>query len=209
MIQTTLDFEKLSQPVIKPAYLFFDTETTGLPKNYNAPITDFDNWPRLVQIAWQAYDEEGNLLSENSLTVKPDGFEIPTQASDIHGITTEKALAEGISLVDALNEFIAILKATKNLVAHNMSYDIKIMQAEFLRTKLVNDLDTKPAICTKELATGYCAIVGPYGFKWPKLSELHTKLFGVDFEDAHDALVDVRATAKCFWEMKKQGIIQD
>lgn len=33
-------------------YLFIDTETTGLPKEYDAPYTDIDNWPRLVQLAW-------------------------------------------------------------------------------------------------------------------------------------------------------------
>ena len=33
-------------------YLFFDTETTGLPKRWNAPVTDLENWPRSFAGAW-------------------------------------------------------------------------------------------------------------------------------------------------------------
>ena len=67
-------------------YLFFDTETTGLPKNWNAPITDLNNWPRLVQLAYLCYDNEGNELSRGDFIVKPEGFTIPRDASRIHGI---------------------------------------------------------------------------------------------------------------------------
>ncbi|MEI7596759.1 MAG: hypothetical protein WCK02_13495 [Bacteroidota bacterium] len=56
-------------------------------------------------------------------------------------------------------------------------------------------------------STNYCRIPGPYGFKWPKLSELHVKLFGVDFEEAHNAAADINATAKCFWAMREKGLI--
>jgi len=207
MIQATLDFSKPYLKQEDDCYLFFDTETTGLPKNYNAPVTDLDNWPRLVQIAWMSYDKNGNMLSEATHIIKPNGFEIPEQASNIHGVTTAKAISEGLALEEVLSIFIAVMKKCQYLVAHNMSYDIKIIEAEFLRTTLANDLKDKHTICTKELATEFCAIDGPYGYKWPKLSELHIKLFGTDFEDAHDALVDVRATAKCFWEMKKLNLI--
>ena len=47
-------------------YLIFDTETTGLPKNWKAPITDTDNWPRCVQIAWQLHDEMGELVEDQN-----------------------------------------------------------------------------------------------------------------------------------------------
>lgn len=55
--------------------------------------------------------------------------------------------------------------------------------------------------------TDYCAIEGYYGYKWPKLSELHIKLFGYDFEEAHNAAADIDATAKCFWELRKRKLI--
>ncbi|MCX6741278.1 MAG: hypothetical protein NTY61_02675, partial [Candidatus Parcubacteria bacterium] len=51
-------FEKETPKIINKSigtYLFFDTETTGLPKNWKAPIEDLDNWPRIVQIAWAIY----------------------------------------------------------------------------------------------------------------------------------------------------------
>ncbi len=54
-----------------------------------------------------------------------------------------------------------------------------------------------------ERTTNFCAIDGPYGYKWPKLSELHFKLFNTGFEEAHNAAVDIKATAKCFWELKR------
>jgi len=56
-------------------------------------------------------------------------------------------------------------------------------------------------------SVNYCAINGPYGFKYPKLTELHQKLFNTRFDGAHDALADITATVKCFWEMKKRGLI--
>ena len=166
------------------AYLFFDTETTGLPRNWNAPVDDVNNWPRLVQLAFEFY-KDGSKIRSGEYIIKPDGFVIPTETSNIHGITTF-------------------------LVAHNMSFDEKIIGAEFLRSKMQNYLVDKKTICTKDISTDFCKIPslnGKVGYKWPKLSELHKKLFNEDFEDSHNAAADVRATAKCFWELKKQGII--
>lgn len=79
-------------------YLFFDTETTGVPCNYNAPVTDTNNWPRLVQLGWIVTDEYGNVLKQRSRIVRPEGCTIPYEASSIHEITTEKALREGYDL---------------------------------------------------------------------------------------------------------------
>ena len=105
-------------------FLIFDTETTGLPKNYNAPISDSDNWPRLVQLAWQLHDEKGNLITHRNIIVKPEGFEIPFNSVKIHGITTERALEEGIPLKEALDEFQKDLNRTKYVVGHNIEFDI-------------------------------------------------------------------------------------
>ncbi|MFN7600706.1 MAG: hypothetical protein ACK5R0_04835, partial [Bacteroidota bacterium] len=69
-------------------YLIFDTETTGIPRNKTAPLTDFENWPRLVQIAWQLHDFDGKLLTQQNYLVKPDGFDIPFKAEQVHGIST-------------------------------------------------------------------------------------------------------------------------
>lgn len=76
-------------------YLFFDTETTGLPKNWKAPVSDLNNWPRLIQLAFILYDSNENKISEGNFIIKPDGFTIPTEATKIHGISTEQAIQQG------------------------------------------------------------------------------------------------------------------
>lgn len=186
-------------------YLFFDTETTGLPKNWKAPVTDTSNWPHMVQLAWLVYDTNGIQLSEGNYIIKPEGFSIPDDAARIHGISNDRALREGAPLLDVLEEFQSDLDAVNALVAHNMSFDEKIVGAEFLRNNLPNAVSRKQKICTMISTTEFCALNGPYGYKWPKLSELHYKLFNTGFEEAHNAAVDIHATAKCFWELKRLG----
>jgi len=181
----------------------FDTETTGLPKNYKAPAYDLDNWPRLVQLAWSIYDYDGKTLVENEFIIKPEGFEIPVAASKVHGITTERALKEGIPLKKALEFFSKALSKTDYLVAHNISFDEKIIDAEFIRTNLKTNLNSLNKICTKEASTEYCKLPGKYGYKWPNLTELYNILFNRDFDGAHNALADVRACARCFFELVK------
>lgn len=184
-------------------YLFFDTETTGLPKNWKAPVSDLSNWPRLVQLAFLFYDNNGNKISGGDFIIKPEGFTIPTDASSIHGISTDRALRDGQSLSSVLQHFNSLIGQANYLVAHNMSFDEKIVGAEFLRNGMQNSIQSKNKICTMERTANFCAIDGPYGYKWPKLSELHYKLFGTGFEEAHNAVVDITATAKCFWELKR------
>ena len=188
-------------------YLFFDTETTGLPKNWKAPVTDLDNWPRMVQLAYLLYDADGNLLFSGDYIIKPVGFTIPEASSQIHGISTERAMEEGLPLKDVLLSFQEVMKHAACLVAHNISFDEKILGAELLRSGLSNNLVSMRRICTMHSTTNYCAIKGPHGLKWPRLSELHRKLFGYDFEEAHNAAADIEATAKCFWELKRLGLI--
>ncbi|MBC8343106.1 MAG: 3'-5' exonuclease, partial [Bacteroidetes bacterium] len=106
-----------------------------------------------------------------------------------------------------LQNFQSLVKRAEVLVAHNMSFDEKIVGAEFLRAGLQNPIPKKTKICTMQSTTDFCAINGPYGYKWPKLSELHYKLFQSGFDEAHNAAVDITATAKCFWELKRIGEI--
>ena len=188
-------------------YLFFDTETTGLPRNWKSPVTDLDNWPRLVQLAFLTYDEQGNKTDSGNFIIRPDGFVIPEEASKIHRITNEKALNEGVPLKNVLDNFKNLISKSTYLVAHNISFDEKIIGAEFLRINMDNSLMGKKKICTMEKSTLFCKLEGPYGYKWPKLSELHFKLFNSKFEESHNAEVDIFTTAKCFWEMKKLGVI--
>jgi DNA polymerase-3 subunit epsilon len=186
--------------------LFFDTETTGLPRDWKAPVTQTNNWPRMVQIAWLQYDDQKNLISEANYIIRPDGFTIPSDAADIHGITTEIAIEKGSELSSVLSEFSAVVGGAKMLVAHNMDFDEKIVGAEYVRMGLKSGIFETPRFCTMKTTTDLCRIPGNYGYKWPKLEELHRFLFGSDFENAHDALVDVKVCAKCYYELVKRGI---
>ena len=186
--------------------LFFDTETTGLPKNWDAPVTDFDNWPRLVQLAWQIYNSKGDLIEEKEYIIRPEGFIIPKDSNNIHKITTEIALAQGVNLNLVLNDFISITRDSSLLVAHNYDFDSKIIGSEFLRNGFDNVLSNQKSLCTMKSSVNFCKIVGPNGYKWPKLSELYKILFNKSFNE-HNALDDVKATSKCFWELYKQNVI--
>lgn len=190
-------------------FLIFDTETTGLPRNYNAPVTDSDNWPRMVQIAWQLHDAQGNLLQHDSIIVKPEGYSIPFATIQIHGITNERAQEEGEDLRGTLQKFVDAVTQTTYLCGHNIEFDINIIGAELHRMGMENAMLSKPFIDTKnDQTTDFCAIPGGKGgkFKWPTLTELHQKLFNKGFDEAHNAAFDVTATAKVFFEIIKRGI---
>lgn len=189
-------------------YLFFDTETTGLPKKWNAPLSNTDNWPRMVQLAWIMYNHSGEEVSRYNQIIKPEGFVIPKEVERIHGISTKRAHLEGIPLRKALEDFSAALNNSKQVVAHNINFDENIIGAEFLRKEVEHQLFNKPRICTKEISTDYCKLPSRRGgYKWPTLSELHITLFNKDFDNAHNALHDVEACARCFFELKKKNVI--
>ena len=191
-------------------YLVFDTETTGLPHNKTAPVEDLDNWPRLVQIAWQLHDSTGKLLSQGNHIVKPEGFTIPFNAAKIHGISTDRALEAGEPLSEVLEKFSVDVKIAKVLVGHNIEFDNKIIGAEYLRARQENLLVDFPNSDTSTETVQFCQLPGGPGggLKQPRLIELYEKLFGEKFEDAHDAACDVDATAKAYFETLKRDIIK-
>ena len=188
-------------------YLFFDTETTGLPKNYKAPASDTDNWPCLVQLSWAWFDELGNAWDRHDYIIKPENFIIPEEATKIHRISHAQAVAEGSNLKEVLDIFANHLQRAKAVVGHNIEFDDKIVSAEFYRAQMPNVLESSNKICTMKSTAHVCRISNGRGsFKWPNLSELHRYLFGEDFAEAHNAMVDVLACARCFYELKKRGI---
>jgi DNA polymerase-3 subunit epsilon len=189
-------------------YLFFDTETTGVPKNYNGEIKDLDNWPRIIQLAFCVYDKEGNFIDSYCQLIKPNGWIMPTEEFwQKHGYTHEKSLAEGLPIEEALLQFTVAISQSSLMVAHNLSFDFPIVAAEMLRAKIRSE--NKPEkFCTMKASTDICKIPGARGYKWPKLEELHQFLFNEGFDGAHDALNDVKATAKCFFEMKRRGVFE-
>jgi DNA polymerase-3 subunit alpha len=192
-------------------YLIFDTETTGLPRNWNAPITDTDNWPRCIQIAWQLHDELGNLIEHQDFLVRPDGFNIPYDAERIHGISTELAEEQGIPLGDALEKFNVALSKAKFVVGQNIGFDVNIMGCEFHRAGVASPMATMPVLdtCTETTAELLKLPGGRGGrFKLPNLTELHQYLFGEAFAEAHNATADVEATTRCFFQLLKMEVFR-
>jgi DNA polymerase-3 subunit alpha len=189
-------------------YLIFDTETTGLPKNYKAPVSDSENWPRAVQLSWQLHDHEGKLIDQKDFLIKPDGFDIPFQSERVHGISTALALKEGHELYGVLKAFEEVVLKTDFVVGQNIDFDLNIMGAEFYRIGVSTALLDKKVLdtCTEKTAN-FCQLSGGRGgrFKLPTLSELHRKLFRAEFAEAHNASADVEATARCFFELIRIG----
>ena len=191
-------------------FLIFDTETTGFPKDWKAPITDLDNWPRVVQLAWQIHDENGALVEVQDHIVYPDGYDIPFNATKVHGISTERAKSEGRPLADVLIDFDKALKKCEYLVGHNVNFDLNVTGCEYYRINGVNPLDSKKSLdsCT-EITAKLCELPGGRGgrYKLPKLEELHLHLFGEGFAEAHNAAFDVEATARVFLELLRIKVI--
>ncbi len=190
-------------------FLIFDTETTGLPKDFRAPITDTDNWPRVVQLAWQLHDAEGKLMEQVEYLIQPDGFDIPFESEQIHGISTELAQRDGVPLKEALDHFLQAMGKAKFNVGQNVGFDINVMGCEFFRLEMENNLAEMPVLdtCTETTAQ-LCKIPGGRGgkFKLPTLTELHQHLFGKPFGEAHNATADVEATTRCFLELVRTGV---
>ena len=189
-------------------YIIFDTETTGLPRNWNAPITDTSNWPRVVQIAWQVHDDLGRLIENKDFLIRPDGFDIPFDAERIHGISTELAQQYGDPLEDVLMQFNKALEKADFVVGQNVGFDINVLGCEFVRLDQSSKMAEMPVLdtCT-EVTAELCKLPGGRGgrFKLPTLTELHQFLFHVPFSEAHNATADVEATTRCFLELIRLG----
>ena len=193
-------------------YIFFDTECNGLPFSNKLGVDDTSNWPRMIQLAWLVTNEHGNILKRQSHIIYPQGFIITNEVENLTGITTSRAKSEGVNLRTVLNEFMDDLVDAELVIGHNIDFDKHVLGCELYRERLdYDELFNKESVCTMQRSTNFCAIPNPNsyygGYKWPKLEELHRKLFGCNIFGAHDALTDVEATKKCFYELKKKGIL--
>jgi len=190
--------------------LFFDTETTGLPKDRNARCHDVENWPRMIQLAWaMIYDDI--ILRRNRLVI-PWGFQIPEAATEVNGITNAMASEEGISIKEAILEFMVVVDMADLLIGHGIYFDKSVAGAEMIRMNMEAEYETFKGIKrfdTMQKSTKICKLPhknGRKGYKWPTLQELHIHLFNEHFEDAHDAFADVNATVRCYGELVRQGV---
>ena len=188
--------------------VILDTETTGLPKRWDAPISDLNNWPRVVQLAWQLHDSDGSLLSNQSYIIKPDDFDIPFESEKVHGISTLLAIEIGEKIQTVLDNFIKDLSSAKFIVGHNLNFDINVVSSELYRLGIENELLNKNILdtCTENTAN-VCKLPGGKSgkFKFPTLVELYENLFNKKFKNAHNASADVEANAMVFFELIRQN----
>ncbi|MEZ6108896.1 MAG: 3'-5' exonuclease [Pirellulaceae bacterium] len=176
-------------------YLFFDSETSGLPKRWNAPLTDLSNWPRLVQLAWIVCDESGTELERGYHLVYPDGFTIAPGATRQHGITTAFAREHGEPLAEVMDRFGESLDQVPTVVAHNVGFDLSVVGAEFLRLKRIDQLSPGRRDLHDEGKHASLSLAGQVGFKWPT-RELHRKLFDADFRGGSRCVGRLRRMAE-------------
>ena len=188
-------------------HLFFDTETSDLPRDFDAPESDTRNWPRVIQIAWVTGDCLETLSPPEIHLIKPDGFSIAPGAFKTHGISTEYATANGVSFSPVLESFVKAVAESTTVVAHNVEFDTNVIGAECARAGIPNPIRQKKTRCTMKESKNYCRLPSHHGFKWPRLSELHTKLFGSDFENAHDACSDCLACMNCFFRLRELKVM--
>ncbi len=185
-------------------YLFFDTETSGFIPKDEKDLTK----GRMIQLGWILTDNKGSELNVGDFLIKPEGFtEIEEGALKVHNIPFEKCVKAGQPVDWVLRKFLACCHQADFIIAHNCSFDDKVISREISIASLLNSQPwfNTPKFCTMKTTTEVCKIKkrGGKGYKWPTLQELHTHLFGHGFKGAHDAITDVRAMAKCFFKLKE------
>lgn len=118
--------------------LFYDTETNGLPQ-WNLPSED-PSQPYVTQLAAELCDERsGNTIAFLNTLIRPESWEIPADLAELTGITTERALTEGIPRTDALRQFTDMWKRAALRAGHNESFDARMLRIEYFRELPVDD----------------------------------------------------------------------
>lgn len=204
-VQTTCNwYVKLNN---KMKVLVFDTETSGLPTERNASIYETEKWPHILQLSYIVYDIDTNEL----ITVENDYIKIDSsvivnpESTKIHCITHEQ-LNNGILIVDALLKFNKYASNCDLIVAHNVSFDKRMIIVEGIRNNIKMDVHT--TYCTMKSGINICKIEkvstnGEKYFKYPTLSELHNELFQTIPKNTHNALIDILICMRCFCKMEK------
>ena len=194
--------------------LFFDTETTGVPDKSYKWDTDYQNYPHIVQLAW--YSPMHSAM-ENHI-IRPDGWEIPQETVEIHGITTEYALEHGEPFASVIDMFIQDCAEAPLICGHNIHFDTSIVKANILRELGreyydANDVESAlykgKRIDTMRPSMKWVDARTQSGrLKFPNLTELYSRCFPGETFPAHDAMEDVRAVARCLPVIIENGLVE-
>jgi DNA polymerase-3 subunit epsilon len=192
---------------VRDYLLFVDTETSGIPRDWSQPYSSRDNWPHIVQLAWVVCTPDGQEVKAENHYIQPNDYDMSPESGKIHGLTPEFLRANGRSRHAVMQRLHRdLLHYQPLVVAHFMQLDYHMMGVGFYRAGLKNPLPDLPTFCTM-LATGPFMRYPAQGFL--RLGELYQRLFHEPLTREHDALVDARAAARCFFEMRRQGTITD
>lgn len=197
--------------------LFFDTETTGLP-DFKARSAD-PSQPHLVQLALVSCDDSGNSVDAVSVIIRPNGWVIPEDMTAIHGISHERAMDEGIPETFAVDMFVGAQARHILRVAHNESFDRRIMRIAMTRAGIERDIieaiEARPSFDTCRGAqvlvnlppTEKMLAKGMTGPKPPSLKECIRHFFDEDLIGAHDALIDGMACARIYYHINPPVVV--
>ena len=186
----------------KPIYtLIFDCETTGLPARNDISYKETDKWPRLVQVSW--------IVLWNSVIIKKKTELVFNESfSQINLVNLDFSKIEmiGKPIREVLNSFNKDLKEVDKIVAHNVEFDMKVIQSELFRLGLDDQFDNKDVCCTmKDSVKLFKSSVDSFK-KFPTLNELHNLLLKEKFTGSHNAISDVLATTRCYRVLQEKKI---
>ena len=205
--------------------LVFDTETTGLPKTKFISPSTLDQWPYIVQFSFIIYDSSLNDIveSKDDIIKLPENVLIPEESTKIHNITNELSQKSGLQINKILNVFFDHLRNVDRLVGHNIEFDLNMIKVEISRIINENQVTSeqlksykynlhflnnyKNISCTLKDSIKFCNIQvinksgKPY-LKYPKLIELHDKLFNETPKNLHNSFNDILVTLRCFMKLK-------
>lgn len=187
---------------------YFDTETTGLPPKGAKWDETPDLFPRICQLSWIFNGKEENHI------IRPDGWEIPQEATNVHGITTEYALEHGEPLGMVMAKFIFDCSRAKLICGHNLYFDVSTIKAEIMRADAYGEYIEKALHKGKRIDTmrpsmkWVDARFADGRLKFPKLEELYARCFPGESFPAHDAIEDVRAVVRCLPVLVQNGLIE-
>ena len=190
---------------MKEYLLFVDTETSGIPRDWNQPYARRDTWPHIAQLAWVVCTADGQEVKAENHYIQPSDYDMDSASGSVHGLTLEFLRAHGQPRHAVMQRLQRdLLHYQPLVVAHFMQLDFHMMGVSFHRAGLQNPLAQLPMFCTMR-ATGGLMRRPAQGFL--RLGELYQRLFREPLLQEHDALVDARATARCYFELRRQGAI--
>lgn len=190
--------------------LLFDTSAAGRPKSYKKPYTDTFNWPRMIHISWLAYDDSGDLVIDENHLVKNFVHEIPENMLRYHKLDVEKIEEEGEDIEVILEKFKDDVDKAKYIFSFNLNYNENVVGAEYVRHGINHRLHQSEKYCLMQESTYFCKIDSGDGrYKWPTLTELHTKCFEAGYAGPNNARNDVLAATKCFNDLWSRGELDD